>query len=269
MKRLLTMCAALAVMGVASVSAQADFLSPEYTGNAYFSNGSTQAVVSAAVFENTYPTEFTSLYGTEAGTASFGSPNGGLDEATYIYMFQVVAVSPTSFIGALEVQIPALSAVKSVGYLPGYVLTNNGLLVGTDVDGLGTVDTGTNAFQTTGASVGITDDTNAASLDYAGYTIDSGPMGEHVVFTLGNSDSPPQSGSGLLAGQYSPVLFFTSNIAPTYGMAYAGTANGGQGDSIGITTTPTPVPAGLALLFTGLPGVLGLCFWRRKQEVAA
>lgn len=270
MRKFLRTCAALTVVCAFAVNAQAGFMSPDYTGNAYFSNGDTQAFVSAAVFENTSANEFVSTYGAAAANAVFGTPNGGLDEATYIYMFQVVAVNPTAIIGSLQVEIPALSAVKSVGYISEYVLTDGGAKIGSSDSALGTADTGTFAFQSTSNTAGVDGDTGAANLFAPGFTADVAPMGPLVSFGLGNSDNTPGgSGTGLIGGQYSPILFFTSNTAPSLGMAYATTTTGLLQDSIGVTTTPTPVPAGLALVFTGLPGILGMFFWRRKQAVAA
>lgn len=273
MRKFLRTCAALTVVCALAVNAQADFLSPEFTGNAYFSSGDTQAFVSAAVFENTTADEFVTTYGAAAANAVFGTPSGGLDEATYIYMFQVVAVSPTATIGSLQVQIPNFSAVKSIGYISDYVLTDNGTAIdgsNANANALGDTDTGTFAFQPTSNTAGIDASGGAANLFAPGILQNTAPMGTNVAFGLGNSDNLPNGSSlGLLGGQYSPILFFTSNTAPSLGMAYATTTGGLLTDSIGVTTTPTPVPAGLALVFTGLPGILGMFFWRRKQAVAA
>jgi hypothetical protein len=80
--------------------------------------------------------------------------------------------------------------------------------------------------------------------------------GSMVEFNWGD---PPMIGAGL----WSSVVFFTADIgSATYREATLTDA----GATFGDLPTATPVPAGLALLLTGLPGLAGLGLVLRRKE---
>lgn len=268
MKRFLTMCAALAVMGVASVSAQAGWV-PLANGNSQFGPPSDPAdgIVSFAVWETGANTDWV----TELGLGSVVSPlMGTVDtDAAFVYFYQVTNNNPSG-----ELNDHSLSLLMVPESAPG-VYTSAGYLAGTVFDDGSPVGPTTNiALGTDVSPADVTGDETPSvyqvPVGFAAGTVGAGakaPTGAQVVNDLLPPHDPYLQFTLNLLGpdQYTTVMFATSNNSPVYkiGQLQDGLRAGGD------VPAPTPVPAGLALLFTGLPGVLGLCFWRRKQEVVA
>lgn len=261
------MCAALAVMGVASASAQADWMTSGtdfLAGNGLFNDSTldmnfASANVSAAVWDNN-----SGAFSPGAGitVAALGN-NFGVDESLtagrYIYFYQVVnSISTDVSISGLALPLTSFDIVESVGYLSTGVFND-----GTDVGG-GNLGLGLDSD---------TDDTfNAVPYaDPTPFSIESGsPSGAvyNALTTLDDSNHPMiRFGVGVFnTGDATPVFYFTSNVAPVLSNLPAILDH--DLDSTGMSIVPSPLPASLALLLTSVPG-LGLVFWRRKKEQVA
>jgi hypothetical protein len=82
--------------------------------------------------------------------------------------------------------------------------------------------------------------------------------GSRIEFNWGD---PPVS--GIDPGDWSSVVFFTVDIGDA---TYREASLTDGGNAFGDLPTATPVPAGLALLLTGLPGLAGLGLVLRRKE---
>ncbi|PQO29798.1 hypothetical protein DTL21_27580 [Bremerella cremea] len=252
------------------LSVEAGFL-PGFSGNSVMGmpGASGDATVSFSVYETT-DSDWTNDFGVPFQSAITALGGTSLvSDASYVFFYQVVNTNPNPSANdpLSNFRVSSASEFNSFGTVNGFVFN--------DADGA--------VGPTTNPSLG----SSASPIDMVldGVPSESGVVPSGSGFAANGS---AVGAPGITASYLSSVdeLRFTlPSVAPNaYTSILFATVSGnftippvvyGKGMSLdGVATygdipTPTPVPAGLALLFTGLPGVLGMFFWRRKQAVAA
>lgn len=257
MKRIVIMCLSLAVAGVMAMPAQATWMtvangySNDFAGNGYFQDNSSSisAVLSVAAYDNTGRT-FSAPLG-----ATVGSPGPASFDADYVFLYQVVNVfgGDMHLLSSVNIPLTLASHVSEIGWFNGLVF-NDGADVNIGNAGLGIVAGTDNEFQQYSSDPDFAVDANAFSPEAA--QVGSPITGARARFSF-DSELFEE-------GDHSTVMFLTSNVKPSFTTS-ALVINDLPSD--GVSLTPAPVPAGLALLLTGLPG-LGFVMLRRKIVAA-
>lgn len=285
MKRTIAFVAvAMATLLIGSArSARADFVVSGYSSFVDGSNttagvqltlppGSANAVVNFAVYENNGTTGnwvvdlgLTGL-ANEGGTLLGTGPAGVDTGADYVYFYQIVNLG-TSSVDQLQVGMAPIDA-SSVGYVAftslsdGAAITGANPYLGADPGSL-PLEAGANGVPTsTGGLVGLA---SSSGTNNAYGSASPGP---------GGTIAPNPSTTGNVAfnfvpfpiasGGYSTLLFITSY--KPYGYRTS-TVNDGA-TTYNELPAPVPVPATLALLASGVPGLMGVGFMlRRRQSV--
>jgi len=196
------------------------------------------STVQYAVYENTTPSDWTTGLLSGGLTAwnldVVGSPvalSGAATTAAYIYLYEVTNLSNT-IIEQLQLQGSSLSGVSSFGFIA--TTSSRGALDASGgVFGPGSSITTGSGRTPTGADMVAPPDVPIANLAF---------------------EFDRRSAGQIPVGGNSVILFLTSNDGPGVGV-------GGVFDTILFSfeslPVPTPVPATLALLLSGLPAALG------------
>ena len=228
--------------------------------------------VSFAVWENT-DGDWTNDFGAAFDTAVTGF--GGVDSAAnFVYFYQIVntdLVSPESTLNRFFVDVDQQDNVTSFGRVSGFVF-NDGSAVGptTNVElgaavsdpdrealnGLASrVETGgaaTAAFSQDASGV------DAVSGSRATFELPAGTQHQAIRFSFADS---------ILAPGFSTIVFLTAHGSPTLRSARLDDG----ANSFNEVLSPTPLPAGVSLLFAGVlsMGGLGVCLRRRTSASQA
>lgn len=257
--------------------ANAQFM-PGFTGWTEFADAGSSAggVVDFAVYANTGGGNWVSQLGLTSDLAGVADASGGStvdSTASYVFFYEVVNTAPAAGNGSIaNFNINSYSnPYSSGGWLNNYVfndaaVTNTHPYIGTQPVGTppdnqqyyypsvsGQSLDSTTPFTNSGVST--TAPTGVASLGGAG---NGGSATFQWTTFFGNHL--------LTASHYSPVLFLTSNTAPSYA---PGSLSGTTGLNASDGNIPTQAPESATLLMWGA-GALGLTFMirRRRKQVA-
>lgn len=236
--------------------------------------GVAYGVVNFAVYENTTGDWVTALgltgLANEGGTVAGSGPAGVDTSAEYVYFYQIVNVGTTP-IDQLQVGMNPIDA-SSVGYVTGTSLSDGAAITSANPylganPGTQPLEAGGNGVPTSlggltglAASSGVNNAFGSAISGPGGTIPPNSPATGNVAFNFvafaGNVTIAP--------GAYSTLLFITSHKSYGY---LTGTLNDG-GLTYNELPAPVPLPATLALLASGVPGLMGIGFFlRRKQSV--
>jgi PEP-CTERM motif-containing protein len=242
-----------------------------FVGNTLMTNGTTSGIVDFAVYQNdgTMGGNWTLQLGI-SGVATDGFGSGIDTTAQYVYFYEVVNVGSTKY-GDLFVNSYS-NPYSSGGWLLGKVFNEavDGAVGPATNRYLGTIPTGPD-------SSGIHPSANDGVLSTpltSSFISDGSTVRPLAINTLGGGGVPadfawvnfPLAGTTQLSpAQYSPVLFLTSNTAPTY-------ASGGLQSTSGTASagipSEAPEPGTLAIWGLGL-ATFGIVSARRRSRTGA
>jgi hypothetical protein len=271
--RLVAVAAAMAAL--TALPAQAGTFVPHLSGNTIFDfpSATSDGTVSFSVYDASTDADWTTALGVAAAATGIGGP---VDTAAkLVFFYQVVNTNP-GLPGEADdpledLEIPQLpgALISSIGFLSDMVFDDPiGGAVGPGLAGLNVA---------LGPDAGVGDNPIGPGTggdftpSYAGFTpagfvasaaavdpTDGMVTGSRIEFNWGD---PPVS--GIDPGDWSSVVFFTVDIGDA---TYREASLTDGGNAFGDLPTATPVPAGLALLLTGLPGLAGLGLVLRRKE---
>jgi hypothetical protein len=271
MVRALAVLIAGAAFGAGPESACAGFL-PQYTGNTQMSDsGATVGgVVDFAVYQNPSGHNWAADLGITPALTGSGAGGGAVDtSASFVYFYEIVNTAPNPGDGTIGIfnvgntETPFTSG----GWLKGYVFadaSNNAVgppgnpFLGSPPGG---DDPSNSAPSTSGVTLGTPPFTNSGVS----------PTDPTGVASLGGSSSAGMAtflwtilfGNALIGqNAYSPVLFFTSDKAPSYGPGFIADPSGLNGADGGI---PSQAPEPGTLLMWGLGGIAFVIMAKKSQ----
>lgn len=251
MRPILVMMGALIATAMHGPAAEAGYVNG-FTGSVTLTSGvggnTANGIINFAVWNSTSGNWLTDLGVSGAGqTTNF---NGTVNPAdTYVYLYEVVNTDLNNNLQQLKVTFnnPGVT-ITSMGIFNNRVfLSGNGMPVGP----AGNQAIGNNGLLGTGTT--SSGQTSPPLINPIGATQNSGNNQASFAFTL-------------TPGQYTSIMYVTTNIAPSFAPGQIRDNNGGI--SIGSVPGVVPEPSSIALLLGGI-GISSLALRRRRASPRA